>query len=470
MTIWIVTAGNSDVILKEDYSWSRLYEQAQEADKLDCWHFGSLNRIDPRNQDAGYSTAARVLGIVYEDQLDDNFEDLSFPLLDNFTEHLKSQNNHKNLGVERIIMILTNQKNVFTSEEIQDPKCPYWQDTCKLKPIFKKYFQEKFSQFKGEIEYLEIEPSSPSEGIDNWDKCLRLVNRLFEQNINNINKKEKIFVSHQAGTPAISSAVQFASLAKFETQVEFLVSNEYQKDITTVPISNYLIGLRIQEAKELLDRYDYHGVEKIFKNHLWKNQSNNQSLEDNKTKTKELIEKLLAIAIDWNNTNLGKFSEAINAMNQESKNRTQQWWWMGYEAGYLAVVRFRQGDYVESLFHSFRAIEGLLRNRDTQYYEHKNIPDLIDSVLPNWELSPDIRIFRDHTSKRRNYLFHNLRGLKEQQEVFEIWKAKDYTQWQNKIIGCLNFITKQEFNSLEKASLMSSVHEELKKYIHNYDL
>ena len=185
MTIWIVTAGNSDVILKEDYSWSRLYEQAQEADKLDCWHFGSLNRIDHRNQDAGYSTAARVLGIVYENQLDDNFEDLSFPLLDNFTEHLKSQNNHKNLGVERIIMILTNQKNVFTSEEIQDPKCPYWQDTCKLKPIFKKYFQEKFSQFKGEIEYLEIEPSSPSEGIDNWDKCLRLVNRLFEQNINN---------------------------------------------------------------------------------------------------------------------------------------------------------------------------------------------------------------------------------------------------------------------------------------------
>ncbi|MFB2646419.1 type III-B CRISPR-associated protein Cas10/Cmr2 [Raphidiopsis sp. BLCC-F218] len=103
------------------------------------------------------------------------------------------------------------------------------------------------------------------------------------------------------------------------------------------------------------------------------------------------------------------------------------------------------------------------------FYE-QNIPDLIDSVLPNWELSPDITIFRDHTSKRRNYLFHNLRGLKEQQEVFEIWKAKDYTQWQNKIIGCLNFITKQEFNSLEKASLMSSVHEELKKYIHNYDL
>ncbi len=197
-------------------------------------------------------------------------------------------------------------------------------------------------------------------------------------------------------------------------------------------------------------------------------------MEANKTKTKELIENLLAIAIDWNNTNLGKFSEAINAINQETKNRTQQWWWMGYEAGYLAVVRFRQGDYLESLFHSFRAIEGLLRsllrNRDTQYDEHKNIPDLIDSVLPNWELSPDIRIFRDHTSKQRNDLFHNLRGLKEQQEVFEIWKAKDYTQWQNKIIGCLNFITKQEFNSLEKASLMSSVHEELKKYIHNYDL
>ncbi|MEA5575951.1 hypothetical protein [Anabaena sp. UHCC 0451] len=467
MSIWIVTTGNSDVILKHDRSWGDLHYEA--IDKLEHSNFGSVHQIDVYDQDAGYKAPARVLGIVYQNQLDDYFDDLLFPLLDGFTEYLKSKNDHENLSVDKVILILTNQENVFDSE-IEDPKCPYWQDTCTLKPIFERYFEKNFPNFKGEIEYLELKPNASDEGLDNWDKCLILVNSLFQQNITNINnnkgkkkddKQNKIFVSHQAGTPAISSAVQFASLAKFEKQVEFLVSNEYQTEkVTNISSSNYLKGIKLQEAKELLGRYDYSGVDKILAE-LWKQQSLNAE--------EQKIKELLAMAIQWNSANFDDFAKAISFINDDAKKRTQEWWWTGYEAAYLAVIRVIQGNYVEALFHSFRAVEGLLRYLDKNKYEHKGIHDLVEIVLPNWKLSDDIKMFKDYTSKQRNNLFHNLLGL-QQEEVFKVWNTKDYSKWQERVLGCINFISRQNFTKLKDASLMSSVHEELKTAINNYEL
>lgn len=480
MTIWIVTTGNSDVILKHDRSWGLLHEKALE--KLECWDFGSLNKIEYVGRDTEYNMAARVLGLVYEDELDNNFDDLSFPLLDTFTKYLTANNDHQNLQVNKIILILTNQDKVFNSNEISNAKCPYWQDTCKLEPIFKKYFQVRFPHFKGEIEYLQLQPNDFSEGLDNWDKCLNLVNDLFQIKIVNIDKKEKLLVSHQAGTPAISSAVQFASLARFEKKVEFLVSNEHRRhNAILISGSNYLKALKLQEAKELLDRYDYSGVEKIF-DQLYAKEFDQEGLEK-----KELIKKLLKIAIEWNNSNFDQFSQEIAEINQESmqsiindtKIRTKEWWWSAYEAGYLAVIKLRNGNYVEALFHSFRAVEGLLKYKgavegllkykDSNSVDYKPIHDLIELVLPNWESSPDIRTFKEHTSHRRNDLFHNLQGLRQEQ-VFQAWQSKDYDQWQKKVISCLNFIARQNFNSLKKASLMTSIHKEILKHINNYDL
>ena len=508
MSIWIVTTGNSDVIIKDDHNWSKFHDQA--LDKLECWDFGSVNRIDPSDKTAGYTIAARVLGIVYQDQLDDHFNDLSFPLLDGFTEHLKSKNDSKNLIVDKILVILTNQKNVFKPNEIEDSKCPYWQDTCTLKPIFEKYFTTNFPNFKKQIEYLELTPDSPDEGLDNWDKCLLLVNSLFQQKITDIisktekkknDKHNKIFVSHQAGTPAISSAIQFSSLAKFENEVEFLVSNQYKREkILTISSSNYLKGLKLQEAKELLDRYDYLGVNKIFAE-LCKNKS--------LTEKEQKIKDLLAMAIQWNNANFDDFAKARSITNGDAKKRTQEWWWTSYEAGYLAVIRFRQGNYVEALFHSFRALEGItnewaiLNYRKHLYKDQKGTYCFKDSILT--ELSnfhqadfqrrqrvglygktlydllkesrpefrqnsgiSDISVWED-VADWRNNLFHKLLGLQEE-EVFQAWNTKGYSEWQNRVRGCLNFVTKQEFSSLEKASLMSSVHEELKTAINNYEL
>ncbi|WP_237265915.1 hypothetical protein [Tolypothrix bouteillei] len=101
------------------------------------------------------------------------------------------------------------------------------------------------------------------QGLDNWDKTLKVVQEQFENLKKELNKfpqynpNDTIYVSHQAGTPAISSAVQFASLSNFKN-VKFLSSNiffndegEQTSDPQLVEISNYWMGIQIQKAKQL---------------------------------------------------------------------------------------------------------------------------------------------------------------------------------------------------------------------------
>ncbi|WP_223278170.1 hypothetical protein [Nostoc sp. 'Peltigera membranacea cyanobiont' 232] len=72
------------------------------------------------------------------------------------------------------------------------------------------------------------------------------------------NSLKPVYVSHQAGTPAISSAVQFVSLGRFQ-KVKFLVSNEYfdenydkKSKSEAIESSNYWRGMQIQKAQQLI--------------------------------------------------------------------------------------------------------------------------------------------------------------------------------------------------------------------------
>lgn len=466
MSIWILTTGNSDVQLKPNYNsnkWQKLYREVR-SEFSD--HLFEPYRLKNAPANEPYTVPARVMGMVYSPQLDDEiFKDLHFPLLDTFINGLTGKNQP-----DKIIVILTNQENVFSDEDKTNNKCPYWQDTYTLKPILEKYFEKKFPRLKSnhDIKYLELKPNSKEEGLDNWDKCLILVNNLFYQEMADLEIREytKIFVSHQAGTPAISSAVQFSSLAKFEKQVQFLVSNEYEPgNPISIPSSNYLKGIKLQEAKELLKRYDYSGVDKIL-TEVWKQKQELLNVQEQK------IKDLLAMAIQWNNANFDEFAKAISARDKNAQERTKKFWWTGYEAAYLAVIRLEQGNNIEAMFHSFRAVEGLLRDMAGGTNDH--IPTLLQRVLPNWELDKNMKIFKKHTANQRNDLFHNLRGLTAEQ-VFEAWNndpTKKYNQenWKNTVLGCLNFISGEKFTSLKKSSLMSSVHQELEAAINNYEL
>ena len=246
MNIWIVTTGNSDVQLKNKTNWNNLYREGRRGLKRDH-NFQPSQKED----DVIFTVPARVMGVIYGNQLDNNkvdkdiYQDLCFPLLDAFFQKLQGQNQP-----DRIIVIITNQEAAYTNPE---KKSPYWKDTFTLKPILDKYFKI-FPKIK-EVEYLELKPESKDEGLDNWDQALKLVEAEFLKKFSDlvIEDIDNIYVSHQAGTPAISSAIQFVSLSQFGKRVKFLVSNEYAPELTKIiESSEYLRGINIQQVKALI--------------------------------------------------------------------------------------------------------------------------------------------------------------------------------------------------------------------------
>ncbi len=499
MNIWIVTSGSSDVKLKTDENWGNLFRNARN--QLYDRRFAPAQ---PPNADADepFIVPARAMGIVYGTQLtDEYYEDLVFPLLDAFSAKLLEKGK---TTPDRIILILTNQEAAFNDEQDRTlDKSPYWQDTCTLKPIFDRYFQKNFPKVQ-KIDYLELKPQSKGEGLDNWDKALLLVQQeIFSLDLDKLDKKSNVYVSHQAGTPAISSAVQFVSLAKFGKKVKFLVSNEYeQKPADVIDSSSYLQGMKVQEAKALLKRYDYQGVERILLKDYLQDSSDPLLLE---------IRDLLKMAVQWNFAEFEKFGEA---RGEVAKDRLNQWWWMGYEAAYLGVVRLRQGNTVEALFHSFRAVEGLIKEwaldkyqgqikysnptqPSTAYIHDINLPDnlrhwfnsnknrdyhnvglfgkalftlLKASHPPNtWSKNLDIQVVVGNTIDERNSTFHSLRGL-EEEDVFRAWDTESPEKWETRVLGCLNFVAGQSFVSLKSGSLMAKVHDELVDAIARYEI
>ena len=275
MAIWIVTTGNRDIQLKTDYRdrWSDLlYEKRTSSTELGyCDNFDCLieqeetkNKSEDEKQ---YLAPARVLGIVYDEnepyyQENSCYDNLVFPLLDVFVDFFNSNKQEGIEPPEKIIVLLTNQTNIYEKngtylDDIENKSCPFWQDTSTLEPLFKSYFLEKM-----EIEPLfwYIEPKSEGKkGIDHWDEMLDRVKNIFKEKLSELefSPKELVYVSHQAGTPAISSAVQFLTIGQFE-RVKFLVSNKYYDEgewkykPELISSSKYWHGLQLQKGKQLI--------------------------------------------------------------------------------------------------------------------------------------------------------------------------------------------------------------------------
>jgi hypothetical protein len=265
MSIWIITTGNSDVQLNKDSYWEDFHEAVRYDDKdiRKCDKFAAIQ--EDKATDEVYPVPARILGIVYRNHVQENYDDLAFPLLDTFTQYFLDKPNEK---PSIIIVLLTDQRNIFVDEDgdlnekVENEFSPFWQDTCTLKLIFQEYFKQKeiFSSIK--LEFCTLRPSK--KGLDNWNETLEVVQKEFK----NIQEKlreypeykpdETVYVSHQAGTPAISSAVQFVSLSNFK-KVNFLSSNIFfnndnkpASEPQIVEISNYWMGIQIEKAKQLV--------------------------------------------------------------------------------------------------------------------------------------------------------------------------------------------------------------------------
>lgn len=252
MTIWIVTTGNSDVQLKNNDNWEKLYEEVRSQSPLkDCDNF---YQVEQDKKTKLFTAPARVLGLVYGNQPEAQESDLKFPLLETYCQYFTNQIDFPN----KIIVLITDQAKIFSEDHITSERCPYWQDTCTLEPILENYFQNNFGV---KPLFLPLQPED-GQGLDHWNETLSLVETTLDdaqRQLNlDVNSDETVYVSHQAGTPAISSAVQFVSLGKFK-KVEFLVSNQYydenyeqQSEPEAIKSSKYWQGMQIQKAKKLI--------------------------------------------------------------------------------------------------------------------------------------------------------------------------------------------------------------------------
>lgn len=240
MTTWILNIGNSDIQLNDNTNWDNLllniYDQVYNCNF-------APKKLENENL---WTIPARVLGLVYGEELDTYFQDLSFPLLDAFTKTI----NQENIKINRIILLLSDQSNLFDEKQRYSQKSPYWKDTCTTQSIITKYLNKKFINVA--LESLILEPFANSKGLDSWDSTLDLVSNKLRQL--SISERETIYVSHQAGTPALSSALQFITLSKFGDKVKFIVGSEADNQYCEIiDSSRYLRGLKVQQAKSLIN-------------------------------------------------------------------------------------------------------------------------------------------------------------------------------------------------------------------------
>jgi hypothetical protein len=305
-------------------------------------------------------------------------------------------------------------------------------------------------------------------------------------------------VSPKGGVGAFTEAARIVALSRLEQRVRFCDFTEDEEGNLkgkpspyTVPSRglNYLWDRKRKEAIELLNRYDYEAVKRLLKGYL----SEPQFAE---------VRSALDAAVYWNQGSFVEFAKAPGAM---AKGRSKQWWWIGYEVAYLAVIRLRQGHTTEAMFHSFRSVEGLMKefllhNYSRHVTGERKSPKIKKSICQEPEFAgceylfdryPSIFLFGDtlvklfelarpdfadnhdiqfccrETKNSRNILFHGLEGL-ERQEVFENWGCTNLESWESRVLGCLNFMTQQQFDRLQQASLMSQVHQVIVEGIGNY--
>ena len=91
----------------------------------------------------------------------------------------------------------------------------------------------------------------------------------------------------------------------------------------------------------------------------------------------------------------------------------------------------------------------------------KALFSLLELSFPTqeWNSNEDIRQFVRHTVDERNTAFHGLGGLQEQ-ELYQAWgkDVKTKEKWEQRVLSCLNFVSRQSFGSLADGSIFSKLH------------
>ncbi|PSP02553.1 MAG: hypothetical protein BRC51_11475 [Cyanobacteria bacterium SW_12_48_29] len=376
-------------------------------------------------------------------------------------------------------------------------------DTIYACELLKSWLEHYYPQLAVEVISLGEDGTNPA----NFEQMFRWWRQTWNNKVA-IQNRQPIWVCLKGGVGQSSEASRVSGLSLYGDRIQFYEFNQnLNANRAGTPSDysgpflgiNYLWDRKQQEALALLQRYDYEAVKRTLQS-AFQNADGTQPNGEQMLQVEDLVE----AAVQWNQGNFQAFAEV---MGERAESRSQEWWWTAYEAAYLAVVRFQQSDTIEAMFHSFRAVEGLMcewaiqtfandvvrsememplvrksiaRNRGLQNYLNEfqgrpkiplygaNLDRLVQLAKPNYRKNcRDIIAFWDVAKPRRNQLFHRLLGLGKR-EVFQAWDAQNQREWESRVLGCLNFLSEQNFTSLADASLMSQVHEELREAITNY--
>ena len=459
MTTWIITTGNSDIQLNTDANWmrgERLFKKARNNKPLcNCQGEGEdFANLKRENDTKYFPVAARVLGLVYQDH-EHYYSDLVFPLLDVLIEKFQDQE-----FPDRVYIILTDQEKLFKTSDIKNSSCPFWQDTCTLKPLFEWYFQTKL---KLKPDFITLQPSVNNRGLDHWDQVLTLVT----EELTKIQPDDVFYISHQASTPAISSAVQFVSIDYF-SNVKFLIVNRYyeENNIKTspeiIPISSYWKQLQIQKAKKLitdgfpgsalalLKEVGYNNSEKIKELESYIDLFNMKTIDTGDEfeptqaikrvrKTLDLIEYFLKqenylqaiILLSAAQETFLKASISLY-LQKHIPGGFKEWNEKGLslnlkETKIQEVIKQLQlSNQRNYKFQSPHELFPLLK-------EFTKIGDDNDWQLLIWSSTRD----RDHEFDRRNQLMHNLRGVKKEEVILYLTDPEELRKYlEDKVSYC----------------------------------
>jgi len=354
----------------------------------------------------------------------------------------------------------------------------------------------------------ETDPSNFEAMFDWWRKTWR-------QDIQPAVDRS-IWLCLKGGVGQTSEAGRISGLSLYGDRIKFFEFHQNERNNQagkpsdyTGPFlgTNYLWDRTQQQALGLLDRYDYAGAKELLTPYF-------------ETKNIGAIADLLEAGIAWNLGEFHRFSTFINCTDPVDSSQlaqSQTWWWMAYEQAYLAVVRLEQNNVAEAMLHSFRSIEGGLlewakANLGNNFQDNgKDGPIVFNSILTShpdlkrtfisknvekkergelethvkWEQDSvkkgilkvslptatdkvgDFKYFWSNDCKKiRNRLSHRLGGMSEP-ELLAAWgdDIQDRSQWQSRILACLNILTGQSFTTLHQASLFAKVHDRIRRSI-----
>jgi hypothetical protein len=322
----------------------------------------------------------------------------------------------------------------------------------------------------------------------------------------------KIWLGLKGGVGQTSEAGRISGLSLYGDRIEFFDFYEDKiQNRTGTPSNysepflgtNYLWDRTKQQAIRSIDRFDYAGAKELLEPYF-------------EIKNLGTVADLLEAGIVWNRGEFQYFfdrSQSILTLEQQQQG--QSWWWMTYEQAYLAVVRLKQNNITEAMLHSFRALEGgLLEWAKAKLGDHfqdnqQDPPKILDSILTShpkikdafqsknpgkrerkelesaakWEqdslkkgilkvslpnaLTGEFKYFWSPECKKiRNRLSHRLGGISEP-ELLSAWGGdlQARSQWESRILACLNILTGQSFESLDRASLFAKVHDRIRRSI-----